>query len=151
MEVTWQLPSGALALFGQYEASGNPAMKRGYVEFRGTKGTLYVDDSGYEIVPEHGGQFQDKAPRMDAVDEKCNEGDLTVAHMRNFLDCVKSRALPNADVEIGHRSTTFSHLGNIALATRSVIEWDSKAERITNNEQANSLLQCEYRAPWTLG
>ena len=79
------------------------------------------------------------------------EGDLTVANLRNWLDCVKSRVLPNADVEIGHRSTTFSHLGNIALATRSVIEWDAKAERITNNEQANSLLQYEYRAPWTLG
>ena len=151
MEVTWQLPSGALALFGQYEASGNPAMKRGYVEFRGTKGTLYIDDAGYEIVPETGGQFQDRAPRMDAVNEKSGEGDLTVAHLRNFLDCVKSRALPNADVEVGHRSTTFSHLGNIALATRSVIEWDGKAERITNNEQANSLLHYEYRAPWTLG
>jgi predicted dehydrogenase len=151
MEVTWQLPSGALALFGQYEASGNPAMRRGYVEFRGTKGTLYVDDTGYEILPESGGQFQDKKPRMEAVEEKSGEGDLTVAHLRNFLDCVKSRALPNADVEIGHRSTTFSHLGNIALATRSVIEWDGKAERITNNEQANSLLHYEYRAPWTLG
>ena len=126
-------------------------MKRGEVEFRGTKGTLYIDDSGYEIVPESGGQFQDSKPRMDAVEEKSSDGDMTVSHMRNFLDCVKSRALPNADVEIGHRSTTFSHLGNIALATRSVIEWDGKAERITNNEQANSLLQYEYRAPWTLG
>ncbi len=151
MEVTWQLPSGALAVFGQYEASGNPAMRRGYVEFRGTKGTLYADDGGYEIVPERGGQFQDASPRMEAVNEKSRDGDLTVQHMRNFLDCVKSRALPTADVEEGHRSTTFAHLGNIALATRSVIEWDAKAERITNNGQANELLHYEYRKPWTLG
>jgi len=71
--------------------------------------------------------------------------------MRNFLDCIKSRETPNADIEVGHRSTTFSHLGNIALKTRSRIDWDAKNERITNNEEANQLLQYEYRAPWKLG
>ncbi len=150
MEVTYELPSGALAIFGQYEASGADAMKRGYVELRGTKGTLYIDDAGYEILPERGGQFQDPAPRMEPVDVKSADGDLTVQHIRNFLDCVKSRALPAADVEIGHRSTTFSHLANIAFATRSVIEWDADKERITNNQKANDLLHYKYRKPWTL-
>lgn len=151
MEVAWQMPSGALMGFGQYEASGVDAMRRGYVEFRGTNGALYVDDRGYEIVPERGGQFQDTAPRMEPVTEKSAEGDLTTAHLRNFLDCVKSRALPNADIEAGHRSTTFSHLGNIALATRSVVEWDAAAERAVNNDAANAMLHYEYRKPWTLG
>jgi len=91
---------------------------------------------------------------MEAVTQKNPldpAGDFTVAHIGNFLDCVKSRALPRADVEVGHRSTTFSHLGNIALATESLLKWDAKAERVTNNEAANGLLHYEYREPWKLG
>jgi len=151
METTFLMPSGRLMVFGQYEASGVSAVKHGYIELRGTKGAIYLDDGGYEIVPEKGGQFQDEAPRMEAAQIKSAEGDLTVQNIRNFLDCIKSRETPNADVEIGHRSTTFSHLGNIALEAGTRIDWDAKAERITNNEKANDLLHYEYRAPWKLG
>jgi hypothetical protein len=79
-----------------------------------------------------------------------SEGDYTEQHARNFLDCVKSRKRPTADVEIGHRSTTFSHLANISLATRLRIEWDADRERITNDSEANEMLHYEYRKPWTL-
>lgn len=150
MEALFELPSGCLAIFGQYEASGNPAMKSGFAELRGTLGTLYVNDFNYEVVPEKGGQFQDSGPRMEAATGKSDEGDHTVQHIRNFLDCVKNRAVPNADVEIGHRSTTFSLLANMSLATRARLDWDAKVERVTNVESANELLHYEYRAPWKL-
>ena len=151
LEAVFELPSGCLAIFGQYEASGNSAMRRGIVELRGTLGTLYVDDRGYEVVPEKGGQFQDREPRMAPVNEKSTDGDLTQQNMRNFLDCIKSRELPCADIESGHRSTTFSLLGNVALAVKAQLEWDAKNERIINNDAANKLLHYEYRAPWKLG
>lgn len=67
MEVTFEFTSGRLASLGQYEASGNPMLRRGELEIRGTEGTLYIDDKGYEIVPERGGQFQDPKPRMKPV------------------------------------------------------------------------------------
>ncbi len=76
---------------------------------------------------------------------------LTAQHARNFLDCVKSREKPNADVEIGHRSTTMSLLANISLATGERLEWDAEKEQITNNPEANELLHYEYRKPWKLG
>jgi len=53
-------------------------------------------------------------------------------------------------METGHRSTTFALLANIALATKSRIEWDPKNERIINNKQANKLLHYKYRKPWKL-
>jgi predicted dehydrogenase len=149
MEATFEFPSGRLAVFGQYEASGNGALKSGEVELRGTQGTLYVGGRGYEIVPERGGQFQGRDPRMEAATVKSTDGDLTAQHARNFLDCMRSRAQPNADVEIGHRSTTFSLLANLALATRSRLEWDPKTET-TSNPEANKLLSYEYRKPWVL-
>jgi len=54
-------------------------------------------------------------------------------------------------METGHRSTTFALLANIALATKSRIDWDPVAERVTNNKEANTLLHYTYRKPWTLG
>ncbi|HEX72676.1 MAG TPA: gfo/Idh/MocA family oxidoreductase, partial [Candidatus Hydrogenedentes bacterium] len=153
MQACFEFASGSLMNFSQFEASGNPILaKPGEVELRGTNGTIYARDSGYEVVPERGGQFQAREPRMDAVQEKAAGGNqnLTTLHMRNFLDCIKSREKPHCDVEEGHRSTIFAHLANIALETRSRIEWDPVAERITNNEAANALLHYEYRPPWKL-
>jgi len=153
MEAMFEMPSGCIISFGQYEASSGAAMRRGDLELRGTLGTLYIDDRGYEVVPARGGQFQDTQPRMEPVNEKAPSGNRsqTERHMRNFLDCIKSRERPNADVEIGHCSTSFSHLGNISLKTKARLEWDAQSERITNNDDANKLLHYEYRPPWKLG
>ena len=75
----------------------------------------------------------------------------TLAHARNFLDCIKSRAKCNCDIETGHRSTTTTILGNLAHRTESHLKWDRNAERFTNSEAANRLLHYTYRAPWKLG
>ena len=150
LEAVFEFASGRLFVFGQYEASGYPMLK-GEIDLRGTKGIVYATGSGFEILPERGGQFQDSTPRLEPmkVRAKGSNHNLTSQHIGGFLECIKSRALPKADVEIGHRSTVFAHLANIALATRSRIEWDAVAERITNNDAANELLDYEYRAPWT--
>jgi len=154
MEVIFELPSGVLLVFGQYEANGVSPLQYGEVEFRGTLGNLYSgsEGGGYQIVPSPGGQFQPSKPRIQPEQKAPGKGgpDLTVAHIRNFLDCVKSRQKPHCDIETGHRSTTFALLANIALATKSRLDWDPKAERITNNKQANKLLQYQYRKPWSL-
>jgi len=152
LEATFQFASGRLAIFGQYEASGNPALAEGEIELRGTQGTVYVSGKGFRIVPERGGQFQDSAPRMEPMEAEApgSNSDLTALHARNFLDCVKSRKTPNADVEIGHRSTSMSLLANMSLVFGERLAWDAQKERVTNHEAANELLHYEYRKPWTL-
>ncbi len=152
MQATYELPSGCLIVFGQYEASGNtPFPRPAEIELRGTEGTLYSRGNRFEIVPERGGQFQPREPRMEPMEEVIDEGNVTVAIMRDFFDCIKDRETPLCDVAEGHYSTVFAHLGNIALDTRAYLEWDADAERITNNDAANDLLHYEYRAPWKLG
>jgi predicted dehydrogenase len=150
-EVIFEHASGMLMIFGTYEASGHPALRAGEIELRGTLGTVYAGLGRFEVIPERGGQFQDPNPRCKPLTRTAKEGygELDRAHARNFLDCVKSRQRPNADVEEGHRSTTFALLANIALATRARLDWDAKAERFTNNDRANELLDYEYRQPWT--
>ncbi len=153
MQATFELPSKALLVFGQYEACGGAAMVDGEIELRGTQANLYIEPEagGYGIVPSRPGQFQTKKSACKAEVVKRIDGDLTDQHTRNFVDGVKARQQCHCDLETGHRSTTFAHLANIALATRSMLEWDARAERVTNNEQANELLHYEYRAPWSLG
>ena len=159
MHVTWLFPSGRLLEFSHYEANSNPIMAvPAYVEFRGTNGTLYVDDAHYVVTPEKPGQFQAKGERMKAVEVKAadvkagqNQNlDITALHVRNFIDCIKSRELPNTDVEEGHISTTMSHLANISLAVGQRLKWDPNAERFIGNDEANAMLHYEYRAPWKL-
>ncbi|MBI5084743.1 MAG: hypothetical protein HZB13_09115, partial [Acidobacteria bacterium] len=83
--------------------------------------------------------------RRYVVDEK-----VRAAHARNFLDCVKSRQQPVENLEVGHHVTAVSQLGNVALRSKSRIEWDAAAERVAGNDAANALLFRSYRAPWKL-
>ena len=89
-------------------------------------------------------------PRIEAMKKRGTSSAETAPHARNFLDCVKSRARCNCDVEIGHRSTSATLLANIALKTRSVLDWDPQHERILNNTEANKMLSYRYRPPYKL-
>lgn len=151
LEAIFEFGSGRLMTFGQFEASGFPAPEKREIEMRGTKGCLFADNLGYDIIPERGGQFQKAEPYMKPESVTWKRENMDALHVRNFLDCVKSRHTPNCDVQEGHLSTVFAHLANIALATRSRIEWDDARQRITNNSRANDLLHYSYRPPWKLG
>jgi predicted dehydrogenase len=71
-------------------------------------------------------------------------------HMQNWLDCIKSREKPIADAEVGHRSTTVCHLGNIARWVGRRLRWDPVAERFPDDEQANQFLDRPRRKPYEL-
>jgi hypothetical protein len=69
-------------------------------------------------------------------------------HVRNFLDCVKSRKRPIADIETGHYTNTVCRLGNIACRVGRKVRWDGAAERVIGDPEANQLVIGSYRAPW---
>ena len=164
LEVMWQYPGQTLVTFSQFNANGARADALGAeVEVRGTKGTLYLFGNRYEIVPEAGPElpFPARSPLDRSADgkyrasfrkwlepKKVSGNSDTEPHARNFLDCVKSRARCTCDVEIGHRSTTATLLGKVALQTQSHLVWDAAAERFTNHEAANRALRYEYRPPY---
>lgn len=160
MQVTFEFASGALVLFGIYEASGGDPLPWGEIELQGTLANLYTDEDDYRIVPTRGGQFQDRdllvQPAQEAYEPpERNDGRYTptasaAALIGNFLECVRSRNKQNllCPLEEGHRSTTFALLANIALATGTRLEWDPDRELITNHKFANQYLHYEYRQPW---
>ena len=157
-EAMFEFKKGRLLTFAQYEACGNPCIATdekfrplGEIELRGTNGTLFINNGGWQAFPEYGGQFQQREARMEKKSEQAStRTDGTEFHARNFLDCIKSRQTPNCDVEAGHRSTTMSLLANISLAVRQRLDWDADAEKFVGNDAANQLLHYEYRAPWKL-
>jgi predicted dehydrogenase len=125
------------------------------IEFHGTRGTLALSRSGFKVTPEGtdtgGGDVAPapgaKAPAA-AVEEKGSE--MNVAHIRDFLACVKSRARPVADVEEGHLSAAMCHLGNIATRLGRSLRWDPRKEEIAGDSEANRMLSRPYRKPWAL-
>ncbi|MBI4327452.1 MAG: Gfo/Idh/MocA family oxidoreductase [Chloroflexi bacterium] len=166
LEVLWQYPGGTLVTFSQFNASAAPGgLRNAEIEIRGTKGTLYLQGGGYEVVPDAitPNEFPARRPDHRAYEGRWRAGEKpmieprkgtgradTAFHARNFLDGVKSRQKCNCDIETGHRSTSATLIGNIAHKTKSYLEWDGPAERFTNNEAANKLLHYEYRVPHQL-
>jgi predicted dehydrogenase len=70
------------------------------------------------------------------------------AHLRNFIDCVRSRRAPNADILTGYKSVLHCHLGNIVARTGRAIRFDASAQAIADDPEANALLGREYRKHW---
>ena len=166
LEVLWLYPGGTLVTFSQYNANAAPAALKGAeIEFRGTKGTLYLRGNGYEIVPDlvTPNAFPVRTPldrRLERgwragerplIEAKTGTGQADTAdHARDFLDCVRTRATCHCDVETGHRSTSATLLANVAHARKAHLTWDRTAERFTNDEEANQRLRCSYRPPYKL-
>jgi len=158
MQVTYEFASGAIVTFSIFEASSGGLLPKGEVELRGTKGTLYANESSYSITPARAGQFQtwtesiqpEEMTRDDAMLSDGSSGDSTAVLVRNFLDCVKSRKTPLCTLEDGHRSTSFAHLGNIALTVRERLQWDPVNEQFLNSANANKLLHYDYRSQWKM-
>jgi predicted dehydrogenase len=113
------------------------------VEWNGTEATIILNDEGWEIITEKSKANVDSA-------RKPGSGDPRPAHVRNFLDCVKSRRQPVLNLEIGHRVSTLAHLGNIAFRTGHKIVWDSVNESVVDDPLADKLVGVQYREPWKL-
>jgi predicted dehydrogenase len=77
------------------------------------------------------------------------QGEST-AHIQNFFDCMRTRERPNADAEIGHRSTTICHLVNICRQLGRKIEWDPQTERFLDDDEANQMLARPRRKGYQL-
>jgi predicted dehydrogenase len=120
-----------------------------YLVFNGTKGTLSIMRNGFTIAPET--WRKKEKPEIEPMETKGNGNEAQMLHVRNFLDCVKSRQRPIADVEEGHLTATMCHLGNIATRLSRSLNWDAAKEEFIGDKEANQMLSRTYRKPWTLG
>ena len=113
----------------------------------GTEASMIIDRSGYTITPEGKGEKEETV--KNAFTREVHIVSLQ-AHAKAFLDSIRTRKLPPADVEVGHSSTNPGHLMNIAWRVGRKIRWDAASERVVDDPEADTLVTKKYRAPWKL-
>lgn len=101
----------------------------GGMEIRGTKATMKLDREHLAIYPE-GGSLIGKLGEVQPEILIRSRADGTIAHVRNFLDCVKSRKNPNADIRVAVDCARAAHLGNLALKQDRKVKWNTKTARV---------------------
>jgi predicted dehydrogenase len=104
-----------------FEATLAPGITGAGVEMCGTEGRLRITRGSFEFLS------AEKGAKPIVVK---SERDQTIDHVENFLDCMRTRKLPNGDVYVGHRSAQASHLGNIAYLQKRRIHFDPAREEI---------------------
>ncbi len=145
-----QFPSYSLVWEHMLGAGQGPWQREHGVEFHGQNGILVIDREGWEIHPETDSDGHPRQYRMNGLPRQGGSRDYHFTHVKNFLDCVKSREKPNAEIGIHHQSVIACHLANIAARLQRYVSWDSANERIVGDAQAQKLVGREYRAPWKL-
>jgi len=165
-DALYEYPGGVTAIYSCREVSAGRGSGGG-LEFFGTKGMLTIGRGSFEVVsdmrvdPESliprfkghpGGGPQaagvKPAPWTQSMKEPGSSDEQFNLHVRNFIECIKSRKRPIADVEEGHQVTTACHLANISLRTGRKIRWDAAKEQILGDREANAMLERPYRKPW---
>lgn len=94
------------------------------------------------------GRYQLFGPRNKLIEESSGSPPDLAAHHANFLDCIRTGARPNADIEINHLSTALCHFGNIATRVGRVLNIDPQREAILHDDEAHALLGRTYRDHW---
>jgi predicted dehydrogenase len=168
-DVLFEYP-GQTVTWSQRECSIGAAPARG-LEFCGTRGSLKVSRQGFvltpdpkvapdEIIPRFGaahpvggpattGQREVTATWTEPRENRSgSEFDQFKRHVRNFLDCVRSRHDPISDLEGAHRVATACHLANLSLRLGRKLRWDLVHETVVGDAEAAALLERPYRAPW---
>jgi predicted dehydrogenase len=110
------------------------------VVFVGTKGKVCVDRGRFQAEPE--------SLMRENFDQLPVRLYKSTNHYKDFVDCVRSRQRPICDVEVGARSVTVCHLGNLAYWNNRPLKWNPQTERFVGDDEANTWLDVPKRGPW---
>jgi predicted dehydrogenase len=133
---------GRTAGMRYYGAKGPEDRPHG-MAFYGTQAALFVDRIGMELYPEPGAKAAGERLKM-------NEDEPTPLHCKVFVDNVRARKEPFADIDVGCRSTVVPLIGNISAKVGKKLTWDPKTETFPGEPEANRLLFRPHRKPWDL-
>jgi predicted dehydrogenase len=164
LQAVYEFP-GFVQTFTMRKASGLPWNRRGFgISFHGSNGTLVLDRESWKVIPDTQNEGDANSPlRCEKIDRAAGsygDGDYWDQHwphVKNFLECVRTRQRPAADIEINHRTAAACHLGNISLRLGRKLYWDpvrelcfQDANHKVTDEEANRQLGREYRKGYGL-
>ncbi len=119
-----------------------PAEGDKFCHFIGTKGEVWVARGKLKTTPE-----ELKDHKITAEEKHVYQ---SADHYMDFLNSIRSRQKPIADVEIGHRTASICNLGNIAYKLRRPLQWDPAKEKFINDEAANKQLSRPLKSEWSV-
>ncbi len=106
----------------------NNGIDDGCIELRGTQATLKIDREHLAVYPEGARDVPgSNAPEPEIFVR--SEHDGTRDHVKNFLECMRSRKTPNASIQVGFEAARTSWIGNIALKRGMKTVWDATKNR----------------------
>jgi myo-inositol 2-dehydrogenase/D-chiro-inositol 1-dehydrogenase len=113
-------------------------------------GVRFEGDRGFVFVRRGAIEPSDR----ELLREKIREDEIklyrSTNHMKDFLECMRSRKDPVAPVEAGHRSNSICVITHIAMKLGRKLRWDPEAELFINDDEANRWLDYPHRKPWTM-
>jgi predicted dehydrogenase len=118
-----------------------------YIQFYGEKGRMKMRRNHFEIDPP---ELLSRRPDPASVSQWSGAGHVARPHLENWLDCIRTRATPNAPVEAGHRTAAVCHLANLARTLGRSLVWDPQRERFVHDEAADALLDRPRRPGFEL-
>jgi predicted dehydrogenase len=126
VNTTFEFPKDFMAAYlGTYVSR----IDDGGLELRGDRGTLKIDRARLAV-------YRDEAPFVAgslAPEPEIlvrSSGDGSIAHLQNWLDCIRSRRTPNADIRVGHAAARTAHIANAALRAKQKVRWNAAAGRV---------------------
>jgi len=119
---------------------------------RGENGVRFEGEDGkWLFVNRERIEASDPALLADPLPDNAVRLPISTSHTGNWVECLRTRQRPICDVEVGHRSATVCHLGNLSLRLGNVpLDWDPKKEEFRNNRDANRLRGRVMRKPWEI-
>ena len=149
--ISYECENGASIVWEGRSCNGNKVegLGRGVI-FYGEKGSLHTGHDGYTIYDLDDNVIKEVKSDIliDGRDTSSPAASLDGVHIENFLNCVRHGGVPNADVEIGHKSTTWVQLGNISQRVGRSLDIDQKNGHILDDAEAMKLWGREYEAGW---
>jgi predicted dehydrogenase len=135
--ITYEYPGGVTMIVGQAKKDVPSG-----TTFIGSKGRIHVNRGKLSSTP------------GDIIKQELGTDDVHLYassnHHANFLDCIKTRKQPICSVEVGHRSATACHLGNLAVRLGRKLNWDAEKEDFIDDKDASAMRTRPYRAPYTV-
>ena len=150
----WPLPEGPEGAIAFRYATGTVVRLempvgdlQGGAMFLGEKGRIEILRNDFRTDPPN---LIKALPPQEEIDKWKRAQWQAKYHMQDWLDCMKSRKTPLADVEVGHRSISVCHLANITRQLGRRLHWDPEAERFAGDAEANDRLTRTRRKGYEL-
>ncbi|MEQ9100221.1 MAG: Gfo/Idh/MocA family oxidoreductase [Imperialibacter sp.] len=145
LSVVYQMKDFVLTWDHTAGIQSGPYNKPYGLAIQGDDATIVANREFWELKPEN----RNGSPTMEPILFEKGKN-YHPEHVRNFLDCIKSRGTTNCTIDMGRMAGIYAHLGNLSQRGAGPVVYDETKRQIVNNKAANALVFPSYRKPWVL-